>query len=108
MTPWLLGLLGCASPTAQDTGLCADAPVVTHANFGEGFLLENCQPCHASTTANRYGAPEDVYFDTLEAVLGHAERIVERSTGENADMPPSGGVSAEDRRRVQIWLTCWE
>ena len=91
-----------------DTGLCADAPVVTYANFGEGFMTENCQPCHASTTLDRNGAPEDVSFDTLDDVLGHADRILARSAGDDAQMPPSGGVSADDRYLLSLWLTCWE
>ena len=31
-----------------------------------------------------------------------------RSAGEHATMPPSGGVSAEERRRLTAWLTCFE
>lgn len=93
---------------AADTGLCEAAPVVTYANFGEGFMTQSCQPCHASTSANRYGAPESVVFDTHEDILDQADRILARSVGDDPQMPPSGGVSEDDRYLLEVWLTCWE
>ena len=92
---------------APDTGLCADAPVLMWANFGEGFLKANCQSCHASTSTNRSGAPEEVSFDTVADAVAHAERIAARATGEAPDMPPQGGVSDTDREKLNIWLSCY-
>ena len=94
--------------TAYDTAdsVCEDAPVVTYANFGEGFLLSNCQSCHASTTTNRNGAPEGVTFDTVKEVWTWSTRILARSTGEEADMPPEGGVSEYDITLLEFWLAC--
>lgn len=107
-----LGLGACGdkggeSAASGDTGLCADAPVIMWANFGQGFLTENCQSCHASTSADRHDAPEGVVFDTLDDAVAQADRILARATGEAADMPPQGGVSEEDRQKLEIWLTCW-
>ncbi|MCP4917707.1 MAG: hypothetical protein GY913_12350 [Proteobacteria bacterium] len=104
---WLL--LACAGDVA-DSGLvedpiCAEAPVTTWDNFGSGFVVQNCQTCHASTSDNRLGAPEEVVFDTKEDVWEHADRVLARSVVE-ADMPPQGGVTEEDRERLDIWLTC--
>lgn len=91
----------------SDTGICADAPVVTWENYGHGFVLERCQSCHASTSDNRYGAPEGVSFDTKEEALAQADRILARVVDDET-MPPSGGVDADDLELVEIWLTCWE
>lgn len=106
----LLALLaGCADKggIAADTGLCADAPVLMWANFGEGFMVENCQACHASTSLDRNDAPEGVVFDTLDDVKAQVDRILARATGDDPTMPPQGGVDADDRLRLQIWLSCW-
>ena len=85
---------------------CNGAPITTWDNFGAGFVTENCQPCHASTAPNRQGAPEDVRFDTEEDVWSLAPAILERATGEEPTMPPRGGVTEDDRYRLEVWLTC--
>jgi len=98
-----------SSPTPVDpASLCGDAPVVTWDNFGQGFMIENCQSRHATTSPNRYGASPDVHFDTLDDVLERQDRILARAAGENPTMPPDGGVSADDRWLLQVWLTCWQ
>ena len=94
--------------TSADTGLCADAPVLTWANFGDGFVTEHCQACHASTSPDRRGAPEDVTFDTLDQTLAWRDRVLARSAGDDPTMPPQGGVDPVEREKVEIWLTCWE
>lgn len=90
-----------------DTGLCSDAPVIMWANFGEGFLKANCQSCHASTASDRSGAPEDVIFDTKADAVAQADRILARATGEDPTMPPQGGVTEQDREKLEIWLRCY-
>ena len=80
--------------------------MVTYANFGRSFMTENCQGCHASTTADRYDAPETVIFDTVEDCWGFKERILARSTGDAPSMPPSGGVFEDDRTLLEVWLRC--
>jgi uncharacterized membrane protein len=111
----LVGLCACGddggegkdSPLPADTGACADAPVLTWANFGAGFLIENCQSCHASTSPDRNGAPESVTFDTEAEALALQDRILIRAAGDAPDMPPEGGITEEDRHRLELWLTCW-
>ncbi len=99
---------GDTTPDSADTAdlFCAGAPTLAWSNFGQGFLLENCQGCHASTAVDRYGAPEGVVFDTVEDAWLHAPRILARSTGDAPTMPPQGGVSADDRTRLEWWLRC--
>ncbi len=93
-----------------DTGPvdCEDTPTVTYNSFGEGFMTENCQGCHASTAADRYGAPEGVTFDTVKEVWFWKDRILSRSVGDDSSMPPAGGVSEDDRTKLEWWLVCAE
>lgn len=86
--------------------ICVDAPVVTYANFGAGFVTQHCQACHASTTPDRHDAPEAVTFDDEASVMQWADRIVARCLGEDASMPPQGGVSDDDLYLLEVWLTC--
>lgn len=94
--------------TTADTGPCVGVPAVTYANFGEGFILHFCQGCHASTTPNRYDAPEDVTFDSAEQVWEWRERILIRAAVEPPTMPPAGVTTADDRVRLGWWLNCAE
>ncbi|MCK6521209.1 hypothetical protein L6R49_07180 [Myxococcota bacterium] len=107
----MLTLLGCGDEkdaAVEDTGPCADAPVLTWDNFGAGFITQECQSCHGSDVLNRQGAPEDVHFDSREEVWAQADRILARAGGEEPSMPPFGGVEADDRTRLTLWLTCAE
>lgn len=100
----LAACTGAAPDSAADA--CADAPVVTWANFGQGFLLEQCQGCHASTTANRHDAPEDIVFDTVDDAWGQADGILARAGAEPPTMPPEGGTTEDDRQLLRWWLEC--
>jgi uncharacterized membrane protein len=100
---------------ANDTGgFCATSPVVTYDNFGQGFLTETCNTCHASDAPFRGTAdpslvpPASATFDTESEALAAGEAILFRATGEGATMPPRGGVSEIDMERLIIWLTCAE
>ena len=85
---------------------CDDGPVTTWANFGHGFLLGNCQGCHAARAPDRHGAPVGIAFDTPADVARLRAAILRTSTGEAPSMPPAGGVSASDRARLALWLAC--
>lgn len=105
----LTALLGVACAGDDGEALpedCEDAPVVTWASFGQDFTRENCQSCHASTSANRNGAPAEVVFDTEQDVLDWADRVLERAGAEPPTMPPRGGLEADDQERLRIWLEC--
>ncbi len=102
----MLFLLSCASPEKFDD--CDTAQVATWTSFGQAFVIENCQSCHASSAQNRYGAPSDVTFDTHEDVLEWADSILLVSLGEDPNMPPGGGVSNSDLSLLEDWLICWE
>jgi uncharacterized membrane protein len=92
------------------TADCADVPAMTWNNFGRGFTIEACQGCHASTVEGdaRFGAPEWVVFDTVDQVWAVADLVLAVCTGEAPSMPPQGGVTDDDRARLQWWLSCGE
>ncbi len=96
------------SDVSGDTGVCADAPTVTWDNFGAGFTTENCQSCHATETPERYGAPEDVVFDSYEDTMASAGRVLARVLAEQDTMPPLGGVAEDDKVMLEYWLVCHE
>ena len=113
----LLLLAACAGAPADtadtaDTApvdpLCVDAVPLTWENFGEGFLLDACNGCHAASAPNRYGAPVEVTFDTRAQAWAFADRILARATGDAPGMPPQGGVTEDDRTRLYWWLGCGE
>jgi uncharacterized membrane protein len=106
----LFGLVACARPDAETDSadsFCVDVPVLTWENFGNGLVVEHCQACHASTSTNRNGAPEDIVFDSDEDTQEHMERIYQRVVVERT-MPPQGGLLEDDLSRVEIWIRCWE
>jgi len=111
---WLLlsACSGTVDDSATDTVLgdtaCADAATVTWNSWGQGFLIEACQGCHASAAEERFGAPEDVSFDTVDQAWDQAERILARAGTDPPTMPPQGGVEPDDRQRLVWWLTCAE
>jgi hypothetical protein len=105
----LLSLLtGCATTGTDSAAPCADAPVLTYDNFGRGFLTQNCQPCHAADTPDRHGADPAVTFDGYDDVVANWAAIARVATGESPVMPPSGGVPADEREKLSIWLACGE
>ncbi len=106
-------LAGCPAPNdtgSADSGgrdaFCQDVPLVDYNNFGEGFVLANCQGCHATTTVNRYDAPENVTFDTVDQVWTWSPNILAIATGDTPAMPPRGGIEPDDRTRLEWWLRC--
>lgn len=104
----ILFVLACAGASGDSAvaGACDSAPTVSWESWGAGFVTENCQTCHASTSANRQGAPDDVVFDTAEEVWAHRDEVLRDVTGDSPTMPPEGGLLDDDRYLLGVWLTC--
>ena len=100
---WLFLAIACG--TANGSADCTDGP--SYEGFTEGFLLGKCQPCHGSDTPNRFGAPESVHFDTRQKAMEQADAI-RRTVLEAESMPPSGGVTEDERVLLEAWLDCVE
>lgn len=100
----LLALAGGCSGGEPAVDDCADAPVTSWDNFAAGFLTQNCQGCHSSTAPDRHDAPAEVTFDTEEDALRWADAIRRTAVSAERTMPPSGGVTEDDRYRLGVWL----
>ena len=70
-------------------------------------MLDFCAGCHSSQLpeGRRFGAPIGVDLETLDGALLHMERIRARVL-EDGDMPPGGGMNAEQLERLAAWLEC--
>lgn len=96
-----------ADDEAPAEGFCAeDWPHESWATFGDGFMSAYCRSCHGIDAAERHGAPPGVDFDTEAQAIEWAPRILARTVGDDADMPPAGGPPPETLLRVRIWLEC--
>lgn len=106
----LLWLILTSCNQKEDTGYwnCDNAQEVTYANFGEGFLRHNCQGCHASSTNNRHGAPENVTFDTMEDAWKWKDRILTTTLSNPPTMPPAGKITENQAILLHWWLECGE
>jgi uncharacterized membrane protein len=128
---WIVGLVACgggksagersgegdtANVNPADTGTldaCATS-VVDYENYGQGFMMTWCTPCHNSALEPggsgendpRSGAPEGVDFNTNEGVQLWRDRIIARATGGGPTMPPGGGPTSEDLALLLEWLEC--
>jgi len=101
--------------SVEDTGImedpnapvdCEEAPLVTWANFGQGFFIQSCFGCHFSEVPDRYGAPEEVVFDGLDDVWSQRSMVLFTAGGDAPTMPPNGGTTLLEREMLEIWLTC--
>lgn len=91
----------------EDAECPQEGTVLTYESFGEAFMSEYCQDCHASDADNRQGAPREMVFDTRDDVLEHRERIYERAALGNTSMPPGpDDPGAEEREMLAEWLAC--
>src|SRR5690606_4532806 len=103
----LVFLIACGAE-AESTPACGeDVPLVSCETFTQGFLSTHCQGCHASTTPDRQGAPDGVTFDTEESAIALGEAIRRVAASDAPTMPPNGGPSAEDRHKLELWVTCF-
>ena len=93
---------------ASDTGTEEQLDcTVNWDGWTDGFFATYCRACHSVTTAERYGAPEGVDFDTKANVLQWAERIRIRVLDEET-MPLGGGVVKTELEPLDQWLQCME
>jgi uncharacterized membrane protein len=104
-------LAGCvgyrSTATELDEYPCPEESELDYAGFGEPFLAEHCQPCHASDSEARNGAPQAFTFDTVEQVREHRERMFVRAAADNTTMPPGpDDPPAEEREMFADWLAC--
>jgi uncharacterized membrane protein len=98
----------CSSGDTIDTHPCpTGGTTLTYASFGQPFLDQWCERCHAASAPSRNGAPPNVTFDTHDDVLKWRDRIFARAADHNSSMPPGpDGPPDADRQRLADWLSC--
>ena len=81
---------------------CEDTP--TFQDWTEGFFLSRCMPCHAQDTHEQFGAP---YIDLTshQVALDNLDSL-HRTIVETERMPPSGGLTTEEKELIENWLSC--
>ena len=55
----------------------------------------------------KLGAPADLVYDTDQEVGQEVPAILAAATGDAPRMPPAGGVTADERDELAIWLRCF-
>lgn len=104
----LVACSGGEGDSATVDAVCADAPRLSWESHGQAIMTEYCQPCHASGSTLRNGAPESVTFDTQAETLVWRDRILLTATIDEPTMPPNFPLSPIDTENLRIWLICWE
>ena len=83
---------GSACPTPSDT-----TTPLTWDNFGQDFMVSNCTRCHG-TFRSQGGVKSNIAAIDAWAAAG--------PDATNRDMPPSNGISDEERALLGEWLAC--
>jgi hypothetical protein len=106
----LVALLACggdpqAPPDPTDPDPCDG---LDWHRVGEPFVTTWCTTCHAPglTGPSRFGAPDGLDLDTLDAVRTWEARIRAVAVGDDATMPPASPAPAAERARFEAWLDC--
>ena len=86
---------------------CLTEPPLTWETFGQKTLQHYCKGCHSDLIEGdeRAGAPVGVNFNTWDDTVLWADRILVRVV-EDGGMPPSGGMSDDERAQMEEWLYC--
>jgi uncharacterized membrane protein len=82
---------------------------LTYDGFGKPFMDKYCQPCHASTSKDRQGAPSKINFDSETEIASLAQEAYDQAGGTNSEMPPKSFGSqptADERKQLAEWLAC--
>ncbi len=101
--------IGNEAPLPPPTSLaCPRGTRLTYENFGQGFVRNFCNGCHAAQldTTQRAGAPLKVDFDTYQNVIVWRAGILAKAGANGAPMPPINNVPSLDRAMFAEWLNC--
>jgi len=96
-------LVFSACATDSSSGITAESVVcppdstLTYETFGEVFISENCQSCHASKERPALG--------TQAAVQKNAKALINTAVT-STSMPRGTSMSIEDRELLGEWLAC--
>ena len=101
-------LFACSAGDTIDQHPCPSGGTpLTYENFGQAFMNQWCEPCHAGSAPARNGAPPAYTFDTEPEVAHWKDRIFARAADDNTSMPPGpDGPPSDERHKLGDWLAC--
>ncbi|MBM74892.1 MAG: hypothetical protein CMK59_05790 [Proteobacteria bacterium] len=102
----MLMLLSCGGVQHDSSSPCYGAEQVEWNYWARGFFDTYCRGCHSSTTVNRFGAPDNINFDSEAEVLSQANAIYD-SVILRQSMPKGGGLEDKDMESLRVYLQCW-
>jgi len=104
----VLSLAACGGTEHLEGTSCPPGGTdLTYESFGQPFLDDHCQRCHAENAGNRNGAPAIYVFDTRDDVIEWQRRIFARAAASNTSMPPGpDGPGSGERELLAEWLAC--
>jgi len=100
-------LPGCRESTTEDTFTPCGTDALTWENWADPFFTGWCNQCHAADAPNRFNAPEDAVFDTMNDVRERIDAI-RFTVLEYGSMPLGGGLSNDDLENLDLFLSCLE
>ena len=99
-------VLACASGQIDSASTCEDAQLVEWNYWAHGFFSTYCNGCHSIDSPNRFGAPEQINFDTEANVLALSQSVY-TSVLVNQTMPKGGGIEQSELDNLRTYLHCW-
>ena len=102
----MLMMLSCSSAQTDSSSVCLEAEQVEWNYWAKGFFDTYCRSCHSSATLNRFGAPEQINFDSETEVLSQADEIYS-SVVLRQTMPKGGGLEHRHLESLTLYLQCW-
>ncbi|MCA9431390.1 MAG: hypothetical protein KC940_12840 [Candidatus Omnitrophica bacterium] len=106
-SPWFLNGIALALLTSGiPAGAGYSQTTLTYENWAEGFFTQTCCTCHHSsrTGDERFGAPAEFNFDTLDLIRNQADDIRAVTLGDYRFMPPLGVTWPWDRDNLREWM----
>ena len=105
-TTLLLATISCNEALQDSSSLCHNAEEVEWSYWAQGFFSTYCNGCHSSNSVNRFGAPEQINFDSESEVLSQADAIYS-SVVLRQTMPKGGGIEERHLESLTAYLHCW-
>jgi hypothetical protein len=97
--------MACGGRGQIDTFAPCGEDELTWETWGDPFFTTWCNSCHASSTPNRFGAPEETTFDSIDEVADWNARIRVRVL-DAGNMPLGGGLSDAEESDLDAFLLC--
>ena len=102
----MLMMFSCSDNQADTSSVCSEADQVEWNYWAKGFFDTYCRGCHSSEAIHRFGAPEQINFDSEDDVLSQADEIYS-SVVTRQTMPKGGGLEHKLVESLTLYLQCW-